>query len=317
MTRDDLAIFDSAAVRAGLSYPDCIRVVRDAMEALSAGTTRQLLRTMLSLGPGRTFAQMPGALGDQDMFGTKTISVFADPQAAGKRRHRGLVVLFEPTEGRPVAIADAEEITHIRTAAATAVATDALARADAATLLIVGTGGQAHTHLHALPLVRRFERVLIWGRTPARVDALIAAFPHLPCERADGLAAAARAADVICTLTAATEPVIHGDWVGPGTHVNLVGSSGPGPVEVDSALVVKSRYIADSTASARDAAAEFLVARDAGLVTDDHVVAEIGEVLLGRVPGRTNADDITLYKSLGHAVQDLAAAAHLYRSSRR
>ncbi len=317
MTRDDLAIFDSAAVRAGLSYPDCIRVVRDAMEALSAGTTRQLLRTMLSLGPGRTFAQMPGALGDQDMFGTKTISVFADPQAPGKRRHRGLVVLFEPTEGRPVAIADAEEITHIRTAAATAVATDALARADAATLLIVGTGGQAHTHLHALPLVRRFERVLIRGRSPDKADALIAAFPHLPCERADDLEAATRTADVICTLTAATEPVIRGDWVQPGTHVNLVGSSGPGPVEVDSALVVKSRYIADSTASARDAAAEFLVARDAGLVTDDHIVAEIGEVLLSRVPGRTGADDITLYKSLGHAVQDLAAAAHLYRSSRR
>ena len=317
MTRDDLAIFDSAAVRAGLSYPDCIRVVRDAMAALSAGTTRQLLRTMLSLGPGRTFAQMPGALGEQDMFGTKTISVFADPLAPGKRRHRGLVVLFEPTEGRPVAIADAEEITHIRTAAATAVATDALARADATTLLIVGTGGQAHTHLHALPLVRRFDRVLIWGRTPARVDALVAAFPHLPCERADDLEAATRAADVICTLTAAAEPVILGDWVRTGTHVNLVGSSGPGPVEVDSALVVKSRYIADSTASARDAAAEFLVARDAGLVTDDHIVAEIGAVLLGRVRGRTGPADITLYKSLGHAVQDLAAASHLYRSSRR
>ena len=115
-------------MRAGLSYLECIAVVRDAMQALSAGTTRQLLRTMLSLGPGRTFAQMPGALGEQDMFGTKTISVFVDPQSPGKRRHRGLFVLFEPVEGRPVAIADAEEITHIRTAAATAVATDALAR---------------------------------------------------------------------------------------------------------------------------------------------------------------------------------------------
>lgn len=317
MTRDDLAIFDSEAVRAGLSYPDCIRVVRAAMQALSAGTTRQLLRTMLSLGPGRTFAQMPGALGEDDLFGIKTISVFADPLSPGKRRHRGLVVLFEPDEGRPVAIADAEEITHIRTAAATAVATDALARADAATLLIVGTGGQAHTHLQALPLVRRFDRVLIWGRSPDKVDALIAAFPELPCERADDLAAATGAADVICTLTTADRPIVFGVDVRPGTHINLVGSSGPGPVEVDSDLVVRSRYIADSAASARDAAAEFLVAREAGLVTDDHIVAEIGEVLLGRVPGRTSATDITLYKSLGHAVQDLAAAAHLYRSSQR
>jgi ornithine cyclodeaminase len=316
MTRDELAIFDSQAVRDGLSYPACIVAVREVMKALSAGTTRQLLRTMISLGPGRTFAQMPGALGEQDMFGTKTISVFADPQARGRRKHRGLVILFEPDEGRPVAIADAEEITHIRTAAATAVATDALARSDAKTLLIVGTGEQARTHLKALPLVRDFTRVLIWGRSPTKVAALAADYAHLGAEHAPDLEAATHVADVICTLTTSAEPVIFGDWVQPGTHVNLVGSSGPGPVEVDSALVAKSRYIADSVASARDAAAEFLVARDAGIVGDDHILAEIGEVLLGQIPGRTSDRDITLYKSLGHAVQDLAAAAHLYRSSR-
>lgn len=317
MKRDELTIFDSEAVRAQLSHADCIGVVRDAMTALSAGTTRQLLRTMISLGPGRTFAQMPGALGEHDMFGTKTISVFDDPRTPGLRRHRGLVVLFEPEEGRPVAIADAEEITHIRTAAATAVATDALARRDATSLLIVGTGGQADSHLRALPLVRDFDRIAIWGRSPARADALVAKYPHLNAERVDDLEAATGQADVICTLTAATQPILFGDWVRPGTHVNLIGSSGPGPVEVDSALVAKSRYIADSTASTRAAAAEFLLARDAGIVGDDHIVGEIGEVLLGRIAGRTGARDITLYKSLGHAVQDLAAAAHLYRSSMR
>jgi ornithine cyclodeaminase len=158
--------------------------------------------------------------------------------------------------------------------------------------------------------------VLIWGRSPAKADRLAAEYAGLGAERADDLEAATRSADVICTLTTASEPVIFGEWVQPGTHVNLVGSSGPGPVEVDSALVVKSRYVADSTASARDAAAEFLVARDAGLVGDDHILGEIGEVLLGRIAGRTSDRDITLYKSLGHAVQDLAAAAHLYRSSR-
>ncbi|WP_260928421.1 ornithine cyclodeaminase family protein [Novosphingobium sp. 9] len=314
MHRDDLAIFDSEAVRAHLTYPDCIAVLREAMQALSAGTTRQLLRTMISLGTGRTFAQMPGALGDHDYFGTKTISVFADPQRPGLRRHRGLVVLFEPEEGRPVAVADAEEITHIRTAAATALATDALARPDAKTLLIVGTGGQAHTHLESLPLVRNFERVLIWGRSPEKAAALAKEYAHLNAQAVTDLEAAIRTADVICTLTTASQPVIFGDWVQPGTHVNLVGSSGPGPVEADSALVMKSRYIADSRASALDAAAEFLVARDAGLVDDAHIVAEIGEVLLGQVPGRTSADEITLYKSLGHSVQDLASAAHIYRS---
>jgi ornithine cyclodeaminase len=315
MRRDELTIFDSEAVREQLSYPDCIRIVREAMMALSAGETRQLLRTMIALSPGRTFAQMPGALGERDMFGTKTISVFADPRSPGLRRHRGLVVLFEPNEGRPVAIVDAEEVTHIRTAAATAMATDALARPDASTLLIIGTGGQARTHLKALPLVRNFERVLIWGRSFDKATALARAHSHLKAQAVTELAEAAFQADVICTLTTAAQPLLLGEWLRPGAHVNLVGSSGPGPVEVDNALVVRSRYVADSRASALDAAAEFLAAKEAGLVDDAHIVAEIGEVLLGRVPGRRSAQDITVYKSLGHAVQDLAAAAHLYRSS--
>ena len=314
MKREQLAIFDGQAVRDALTYPECISVIRSAMMALSAGTTRQLLRTMIPLGPGRTFAQMPGALGEDDMFGAKLISVFADPQTPGIRRHRGLVILFDPG-GEPVAIADAEEITHIRTAAATAVATDALARPDARTLLIVGTGGQARTHLKALPLVRDFDRVMIWGRSAEKAQALVAEFAALGTEYVTDLAAAAGQADVICTLTGSAEPVLLGAWLRPGAHVNLVGSSAPGPVEVDNALVVASRYVADSRASVLEAAAEFLVAKAAGLVGDDHVVAEIGEVLLGRVPGRRTPEEITVYKSLGHAVQDLAAAAHLYRSS--
>lgn len=300
MRRDELSIFDSEAVRARLSYSDCIRIVREAMIALSAGETRQLLRTMIALSPGRTFAQMPGALGECDMFGTKTISVFADPRSPGLRRHRGV---------------DAEEVTHIRTAAATAVATDALARPDAATLLIIGTGGQAHTHLQALPLVRDFKRVLIWGRSFEKAQALARAYSNLPAEPVSDLAGAAGEADVICTLTTAAEPVLLGEWLSPGVHVNLVGSSGPGPVEVDTMLVARSRYVVDSRASALDAAAEFLAAREAGLVDDQHIVAEIGEVLLGRRPGRCSAQDVTVYKSLGHTVQDLAAAAHVYRST--
>jgi ornithine cyclodeaminase len=316
MKREQLAIFDGQYVRDHLTYPDCIRVVRDAMEALSAGTTRQLLRTMIPLGSGRTFAQMPGALGEREMFGAKMISVFADPRSSSLRRHRGVVLLFEPDNGEPVAIADAEEITHIRTAAATAVATDALARKDARTLLIIGTGGQARTHLHALPLVRDFDRVWIWGRSLDKAAALAAEFASIGAEAVSDLEAATGEADVICTLTTSAEPVILGAWLRTGTHVNLVGSSGPGPVEADHALVAMSRYIADSRASALDAAAEFLAAKAAGIVADDHIVAEIGEVLLGIAPGRRTDKEITVYKSLGHAVQDLAVAAHLYRSSR-
>lgn len=315
MRKSEVTIFDAEDVRRLLDMSGCIAIVREAMMALSAGRTRQLLRTMIHMGTGRTFAQMPGTLGDDDMFGAKLVSVFADPERPSLRRHRGLVVLFEPDEGRPVCIADAEEITRIRTAAATAVATDGLARPDARVLLVMGTGAQARAHLDALTLVRRFERILIWGRTPASMDALVAQYEdRLPVTVAPDARIAAGAADVICTVTNSATPVLLGGWLRPGTHVNLVGSSGPGPVEVDSNLVAASRYIADSRASAFDAAAEFLVAKADGRIDDSHIVGEIGEVLLGNVQGRRTPDEITVYKSLGHAVQDLATTAHLYRS---
>lgn len=308
--------FDSAHVRQNLGYEACVAAVRDGMKALSAGTTRQLLRSMISMGERRTFGIMPGALGEDDFFGAKLIAVF--PSGGVRRAHRGVVVLFEPKDGYPVCVADAEEITRIRTAAASAVATDALARSDASRLLVMGTGHQCFDHVRALSTVRSLSEVKIWGRseeTANKVARDLAEETGLPvCATADPESAAATA-DIICTVTGAAEPILLGRWVRPGTHLNIVGSSGPGPVEIDSDLVMKSRIIADSKASVLAQGAEFLVAKQAGLVSDEHVVGEIGEVLLGKIPGRTGADDITLYKSLGHAVQDLAAVAMLYRQS--
>lgn len=316
MRKADLIIFDSDDVRARLGYAACIEVVREAMQALSAGRTRQLLRSVLEVGEDKLFGLMPGALAADDMFGAKLISVFPEPGAPGIRRHRGVIAMFEPEQGQIVCLVDAEEVTHIRTAAATAVATDALARKDAKTLLVMGTGGQAATHLKALPHVREFERIEIWGRSPEKAAQLVARFAdRLPVTVAEDAQAAAGRADVICTVTGSREPVLLGEWLRPGTHVNLVGSSVAGPVEVDSALVAMSRYVADSRASALAAGAEFLVAKEAGLVGDDHVVGEIGEVLLGTLAGRQSDEQITAYKSLGHAVQDLAAAAYIYRSA--
>lgn len=318
MGMDGLVTLDGAAVEAGLDYPGCIQAIRDAMAALSAGTTKQLPRAIIDMGRGRLFGQMAGALGDDDLFGAKLISVFPEPDRPGVRRHRGLVILFDPVDGRPVCVADAEAVTHIRTAAATAVATDALARPDAQTLLLLGTGGQVWSHLKALTLVRPFQRVLIWGRDAAKAQAVAteALGQGYPVSAVHDLPAAAATADVICTLTGASQPVLFGNWLRPGVHVNLVGSSVPGPVEVDGELVRRGRYIADSRANVLLAGAEFLAARQAGLVGDDHIVAEIGDVLLGRAPGRRDPADITLYKSLGHSVQDLAAVKYLYRRMR-
>ena len=308
--------FDAAYVRKNLSYQVCIEAVRDGMKALSAGTTRQLLRSMISMGERRTFGIMPGALGEDDYFGAKLIAVF--PAGGVRRAHRGVVVLFEPKDGYPVCVSDAEEITRIRTAAASAVATDVLARSDAATLLVMGTGHQCFDHVRAISKVRDLQSVVIWGRseeTAKDVALQLAQETGLPISATSDAEAAASEADIICTVTGASQPILFGSWVRPGTHVNIVGSSGPGPVEIDNDLVLKSRFVADSRASVLAQGAEFLVAKQAGLIGDEHVVAEIGDVLLGKIQGRSSPRDITIYKSLGHAVQDLAAVAMLYQQS--
>ncbi|MCP3732729.1 ornithine cyclodeaminase family protein [Sphingomonas sp. MG17] len=284
------------------------------MAEFTAAGTVQPLRQIMQLSPGRLFALMPGTLPEPQGFGAKVITAFADPDAPGRTPHQGIVVLFDASSGAPVCIADAGEVTHIRTAAATAVATDALARANATSLTIFGCGAQARTHLRAIARVRSLERVTVWGRDAARASAFassMAAESGLDV-RAEPDGATAAQADIICTVTGSPTPVLLGEWVAPGTHVNAVGSSHAGPVEVDTELVLASRYIADSRASARAAAAELIVAREAGALTDDHIVAEIGQVLLGQVAGRTGDLDITFYKSLGHIVQDLAAVRYLH-----
>lgn len=311
-----IAVYGPEEVARWLDWPGCIAAMREAMAGLTAEGREQPLRSITALEPGKLFALMPGVAPAQVGFGAKVLSVFDDPARPGRSRHRGGVLLFDRASGEPLCLADAHEITRIRTACASAVATDALARHDARVLAIFGTGTQAEAHFHALRLVRRFERVVIWGRDAARAASLAG---RLGVASGDAVvavadaAAAAGQADVVCTTTAAATPILRHAWLRPGTHVNAVGSSFPGPVEVDEALVVASRYVADSRRSALAAAAEFLKARDAGLVTDAHIVAEIGEVLLGRVPGRQDDAQLTLYKSLGHVVQDLAAAAYVHR----
>jgi ornithine cyclodeaminase len=200
-------------------------------------------------------------------------------------------------------------------AAASAVATDALARADAGDLAILGTGEQAASHIRAIATVRRLRSITIWGRRIEQAAALAAEMNTelgIPTMMAAEVRDAVAPADIVCTVTSAAEPILKGAWIRPGTHLNLVGSSHAGPVEVDNDLVVSSRFIADSREGVLAQGAEFLRARAAGLITDAHIVGEIGEVLAGRVPGRQSPDEITAYKSLGHVVQDLASAWALY-----
>jgi ornithine cyclodeaminase/alanine dehydrogenase-like protein (mu-crystallin family) len=229
--------------------------------------------------------------------------------------HQGLVILFEPERGEPVCVVHAGEITAIRTAAASAVATDALARADARRLAVLGYGEQGATHARAICKVREIESIVVWGRSFEKARDFAARLRGelgVAVVAAPSVREAVAEADIVCTVTAAYEPILMGAWVRLGTHLNLVGSSYAGPAEVDNELVLRSRFFADSREGVLKQGAEFLRAKEAGLVGDEHVVGEIGEVLAGVIVGRRSAEEITVYKSLGHVVQDLASAWAIY-----
>jgi ornithine cyclodeaminase len=305
-------------VRRELDYKTCITLMRSAMIALSRGETRQIPRQFLPMDDGRILGVMPGAMGGRREFGAKLISVFPENHAKGLQSHQGPVALFDPENGALAAIVHAGEITAIRTAAASAVATDILARTDAHRLAILGYGDQAFSHVRAISEVRPLTEVRVWGRDEEKRRAFaerVTSETGIACSPFDSVRDAVLDADIICTTTAAKEPILSGEDVASGTHVNVVGSSFAGPVEVDNALVVRSRFFPDHRVHVLAQGAEFLRAQEAGLIDDNHVLAEIGEVLDGKAPGRTGDADITVYKSLGHVVQDLASAWYLYQKA--
>ncbi|ATE63611.1 ornithine cyclodeaminase family protein [Rhizorhabdus dicambivorans] len=306
-------IFRAEEVAHWLTYEDCIDAIRTAMSAFSQSGEAQPLREIMSIGNGILFASMPGREAATGHFGAKLGTVIRQGSREGRSRHRGLVVLFDGGTGDVKAIADAEAVTAIRTACASAVATEALARENARTLGLFGCGTQAHTHVHAIAHVRRLERVFVWGRDHGRAADFA---ERVGREAKLDIAAVedpreAAAADIVCTVSGASEPVLRGDWLRAGAHVNIVGSSYDGPREVDDALVARGKLFVDSRRAVEVAGAEYRSALTSGAISSDHIRGEVGEVLAGRIRGRTDPSEITLYKSLGLIVQDLAAVDRL------
>lgn len=302
-------------VRQHLTVDACIPLVRQAMVDLSAGGTIQPLRSVLHMAEGRAFGVMPGAMADREApFGAKLVSVYPENFAQGMPSHQGVIVVFNPQDGSPAAMVDAGEVTRIRTACASAAATDALARPDANRLAVLGYGEQAEAHIQTVTAIRPVSDIRVWGRSLERSQAFAERMRlsiEIPIQACVSVEDAVREADIICTTTAAAEPVLHSSAVKDGTHINAVGSSYAGPVEIAADLVARSRFIADYRPGVLAQGAEFLAAKAAGLIDDDHVVGEIGQVFSGDLAGRTQEDQVTLYKSLGHVVQDLACAAWL------
>lgn len=295
-----------------LPYSRCIAAMRSAMQQTSEREAVLPLRQFMNVpGSNGKLGLMPGYIARPAVFGVKIVSKFPRPAGSQHGSHVGAVLLFDATDGLPLALLDGGMLTAIRTASTTAMATDALARADVRTLLLVGCGEEAEHHLAALREVRAFEHLLAWGRDPGRTRAFAERMSRRHgrvVEATPNLATAVARADVICTLTSATTPILRGEWLQPGQHVNLVGSAIASTAEADAEVVRRSRFFVDYREAAQVAAGELLNAIERGIVGESHVRGEIGEVLLGRVPGRQSPADITLYKSLGVTSQDLAAA---------
>jgi alanine dehydrogenase len=309
-------IVNQSEVRRLLPMGECMEVMAETFAALARGEAILPLRPILWL-PEKVGAlgMMPSYLASIGAVGLKAITVFPGNHGTKHDSHQGAVLLFEATHGQLLAIMDASAITAIRTAAASGVATRLLAREDAHSLAILGSGVQARSHLAAMIESRTITSVRVWSRNTEHAQHFAereSSRYGLPVRPAATVREAVAGAEIICTTTAAREPILKGEWITPGTHVNAVGSSVASARELDSAAVRMARLYVDRRESTLNEAGDFLIAREEGAIGDDHIIGEIGDILLGRLDGRRTRDEITLFKSLGLAVEDLAAANHVY-----
>ena len=296
-----------------LDVEGCIEAMEEVLRALARGELYLPLRSIVRPAEeANLLGLMPAhRAGDRPLYALKTVAIFPENPRLGLDAHQGTVTLFDGETGQVRALLNASPVTAIRTAACSAVATRALAREDARELAILGAGVQARAHVRALTAVRDFERVRIATRTPHHGRALAAEFPN--AEAVDSAEEAVRGADVVVTATNSPTPVLSRDWLRPGAHINAVGSCFPHTRELDSATVAGASFFVDRRESAENEAGDYLLALRDGAIGPDHIRGELGQVLAGDVPGRTASDEITVFESLGIAVEDLAAAEYVVR----
>ena len=294
-----IVVLDEPAVHQWLRYQDLIPAIAQALAALSSGKVVQPVRTVLPVAPHHGFFAVMPAYADGGALGAKLVTFY--PQNVGIHTHHAVIVMFKAATGEPLAVMDGRLITEMRTAAASAVATQRLARADASLLAILGSGVQAGSHLAALRHVRSFKEVRVWSPRNAP------GFAERHRVKATATAAdAVRGADVVVVAVNATTPVLQGRWLAPGTHVNAIGATRPDWRELDDDLVTTARVFVDSREAALGESGDVIAARSE--------VTEIGAVVAGTSPGRRSAEEITLFKSVGVAVEDVVAASLVLRA---
>jgi ornithine cyclodeaminase len=314
-----LLVLSAADVRSVLSYNECAAAMRSALTALAAGQAQQPLRTVIRpAGAAGLMALMPSYLAGESeaAYGLKAICITPANPAAGLDTHQGVVVLSSGATGEPVAVVNASAVTEIRTAAVSVVATDLLARPDADQLAVIGTGVQARAHIVALDGARQLRQIRVAGRDPVRTERFADSLrgqTAAPVKACGSARDAVAGAGIIVTATSSAQPVLHRDWVEAGTHINAVGACLPHQRELDTATVAAGVLFADRRDSLLAESGDYRLAAAEGAVTESQVRAELGELLLGTATGRASADEITIFESLGLAIEDLAAASRIYQ----
>ncbi|MFN2533418.1 MAG: ornithine cyclodeaminase family protein [Pyrinomonadaceae bacterium] len=317
----EVLVLTAAEINELMPMGTCIGVMRQAFKSLAQNDFHQPLRTVVRPPEASGSIVMMPTYRQREVpaFGLKAICVFPANAEKGMDAHQGAVMLFSGTTGELQAMMNASAITAIRTAAVSAVATDVLAREDANELAIVGTGVQARAHLSALFCVRRFKRVRIAGKHITHTKRFVEEMSEnvsVALEPVELIESAVRAADVIVTATNAQDPVLRRDWVASGAHINAIGTYSPQSREIDSTTMAAARIFVDRRESAENEAGDYLLALQDGAIDRNSIVGELGEVLLGKVKGRTSRDEITLFKSLGLAIEDLACAEFLFAAAK-
>lgn len=310
-----LTIINAAGVRKLLPMSECIDAMEPAMIAATTGAISMPPRLVAPLiDESGTLVLMPGSSIEIAAFGAKVINLIPDNPARGLPAIQGFIALFDHASGAPAAIIDGAEVTGIRTAAASGLATRLLARPDAHTCGIFGNGVQAVTHIDAMRAVRPVDEIIVWGRNPDKVQVFAREQAQRTgiSVRATADPAEAGACDLVCTTTTSPEPILAGDWINPGAHVNLVGAHSMTTRECDTDLVVKSAVYVDLMESVRNEGGDIMIPIEEGAIDETHIIGELGELLQGKIPGRQDDRQVTLYQSHGINAQDMFAAKLIY-----
>ena len=313
----DIKYFSQEEIKQTLSMKTCIELMKQVFISLDNGTIENQLRTALPIEKSKLMGVMPALLPYEGVVGAKLITVFHENFKLNLPSHQGIVALFSTLDGHLLGVCDGMAITAIRTGAVSALATDFLANKNAHTLCLMGAGVQAGMHLEAISLIRDIKQVNVWSIYPQEAADFIEKYgqlyPNINFTAFDDGEKAAQTADIICTVTASHTPILKGEWLKKGVHINAVGACAAKDRELDALAVQKSKFVCDSLVSCLSEGGDFLLAQKEGLVDEEHILSQLGGVVNGKITVRESEEDITVFEALGLAVEDVACAAWLLK----